>query len=152
MTAWRSAPGRERKLTFADWAIASVAVWLGALPLGAALVALSMAISAVLDLGAPDEGAHPLILPFVIGYILFFSPMFSWIGLLLALPLVWLLLRKGAGGWSSFALLGAVAGTAAGLMIPGFVTLLAAIHGTLAALAFRWILKIRQPEVFSLVN
>ncbi|MCC5988521.1 MAG: hypothetical protein JJT95_12630 [Pararhodobacter sp.] len=148
MAAWRSAPDSGRELSFADWAIASVAVWLGALPLGAALVALAMAISAFLDLGPPDGSTHPLILPFVIGYILFFSPMFSWIGLLLALPPVLLLLRKGAGGWASFALLGAVAGTLGGLMIPGFVTLIAAIHGTLAALAFRWILKIRRPTVF----
>ena len=148
MAAWRSAPGRERRPGLADWAIASVVVWLGPLPLGAALLALSMAASAWLGLGNPEGTAHPLILPFVVGYILFFSPVFSWIGLALALPVVGFLVGRGLGGWASFALLGTAAGTVGGLLIPGFVTLLAATHGALAALAFRWLLKLRRPEIF----
>ena len=149
MAAWGSAGGRDVRLRFWDWLLASLAVWLGALVLGAAMVALGMALSALMGLGAPeDDRAHPLMLLFVTGYIFLFSPVFSWLGILLALPAVWLLLRWGAGGWASFALLGAGAGTLAGLLIPGFLTLMASLFGLLAALAFRWVLARRRPEIF----
>ena len=150
MAAWASAGGEESRLRLSDWLLASLAVWLGAVVLGAAMVALGTALSALMGLGAPeDDGAHPLVALFVTGYILLFSPMFSWLGIILALPAVWLLLRGGAGGWASFALLGAGAGTLAGLLIPGFLTLMASLFGLLAALAFRWVLALRRPEVFS---
>ena len=150
MAAWGSTGGKGSRLRLSDWLLASLTVWLGAMVLGAAVTALATWLSALMGLGRPDEEtAHPLLLLFLTGYILLFSPLFSWLGLVLALPAVWLLLRKGAGGWASFALLGAGAGTLAGLLIPGFLTLMASLFGLLAALAFRWVLALRRPEVFS---
>ena len=150
MAAWVSTGGNGSRLRLSDWVLASLAVWLGALLLGVAVIAFATGVSALLGMGAPeDDAAHPLVALFVTGYILLFSPMFSWLGIILALPAVWLLLRGGAGGWASFALLGAGAGTLAGLLIPGFLTLMASLFGTLAALVFRWVLALRRPEVFS---
>lgn len=45
----------------------------------------------------------------VTGYILFFSPVLPWAGMLLALAPVWWLLRRGAG-WVGFAPLRLAAG------------------------------------------
>ncbi len=42
-----------------------------------------------------------------------FSPLFSWVGWLIALPPVWLALRFGGFGWLSAAAIGAAAGAVA---------------------------------------
>lgn len=52
-------------------------------------------LSALMGPGRPDaETAHPLLLLLVTGYPLFFTLMFSWIGIVLSLPAVWFLLRR----------------------------------------------------------
>lgn len=43
-----------------------------------------------------------------------FSPLFSWVGWLIALPAVWGALRLGGFGWLTAALIGAAAGFVAG--------------------------------------
>ena len=75
-------------------------------------------------------------------YLLIFSPVFSWIGWLLALPLVWFLLRDGWFGWVSAALVGILVGTIAGSLID---TNAAAPFGALAMLILRAVLGWKLP-------
>ena len=46
-----------------------------------------------------------------------FSPLFSWVGWLIALPAVWAALRHGWFGWGGAALIGAAAGAIAGSLV-----------------------------------
>lgn len=65
------------------------------------------------------------------------SPLFSWLGWLIALPMIWAALRHGWFGWASAALIGAAAGAAAGKLAD---TELALPFGILAILALRFVL------------
>jgi glucose-6-phosphate-specific signal transduction histidine kinase len=69
--------------------------------------------------------------------VLVLSPLFSWIGWLIALPPVWLALRFGWFGWLSAAAIGAAAGGVAG-EIAG--TALALPFGLVALVALRAVL------------
>lgn len=66
-----------------------------------------------------------------------FSPLFSWVGWLIALPLVALALRHGWFGWATAAALGALAGLAAGALVDSE---LAPPFGVAALLALRLVL------------
>lgn len=68
---------------------------------------------------------------------LIYSPLFSWIGWLIALPMVWAALRFGWFGWASAAAIGAAAGLIAGQMAQ---TELALPFGLAALLALRGVL------------
>lgn len=150
MAAWRSVPGGHRAARWRDWAVAAGAVWVGASVLGIAVLAVTAAISAALGLAAPGgEGAHPLIVPFVLGYVLFFSPMLSWVGIALALPGVAVLLARGWGGWASFLILGLVAGAVATIPFAGFGTWVGMGFGGPAALAFRRMFVWIRPSAFT---
>lgn len=75
-------------------------------------------------------------------YVLIFSPVFSWIGWVLALPVIWYLLRDGWFGWLSAALAGAVMGAIAG----GFIDSSAALpFGLVALVALRAVLGWKLP-------
>ena len=149
MGVWRSQPAGDRLLCWRDWAVASVVVWLGAAPLGLGVLALAYLFSAVFGLSGATDMRHPLAALYVIGYILLFAPVLSWAGVLLALAPVWWLLRRGAGGWASFATLGLAAGTVAGTLFQGFAPGIAAAYGVLAALVFRWIFFGLHPAIFT---
>ena len=66
-----------------------------------------------------------------------FSPLFSWIGWLIALPMIWLALGRGWFGWAAAALIGAAAGAIAGELA---ATELALPFGFAALLALRLLL------------
>lgn len=66
-----------------------------------------------------------------------FSPLFSWVGWLIALPLVALALRGGWFGWATAAALGALAGMAAGALVDSE---LAPPFGVAALLVLRLVL------------
>jgi len=149
MAAWHSQPRGDRLTSWKDWAIASVAVWLGAFPVGLALLALAYLLSTIFGLAGSADMAHPLAALYVVGYVLFFSPVLSWAGVLVALVPAWWLLRWGLGGWASFATLGLVAGAIAGSFFQGFAPGVAAAYGLLAALAFRRILFQLRPAIFT---
>lgn len=68
---------------------------------------------------------------------LVFSPLFSWIGWLIALPPVALALRQGWFGWASAALIGAAAGFVAGQIAQSAIAL---PFGVAALLALRAVL------------
>ena len=150
MAMWRSRAGGNRDASWKDWAIASVTVWLAPVFLGVAVLALAYAIStAVGATGSSSEALHPVLALFLAGYVLVFSPMFSWAGLLVAIVPAWALLRLGLGGWASFLALGLVAGALAGGLFQGFSAAMGAGFGGLAALAFRRILSALKPEIFT---
>lgn len=98
MAAWFSRPGGDRMIRWRDWAVAAVAVWLGAIPAGLMVLIVAYPLSAAFNLTGSETVAIPLAALYVVGYLLFFSPLLSWAGILLALPLAWLLLRRGIGG------------------------------------------------------
>ena len=52
-----------------------------------------------------------------------FSPLFSWVGWLIALPPVWAALRLGWFGWIGALAIGAVAGSVAGALVDTEVAL-----------------------------
>lgn len=147
MVAWRSPRGARPGWTV--WVLASLAVWLAPLPLGLLLLALAHGLAAILSLDGAPDAAHPLLVMHLFGFVMFFSPILSWIGVLLALVPAWLLVRRGWGGWASFAGLGLLAGTLAGAMVPNFAAAIASGFGLFSALAFRWILFRLAPEIFT---
>jgi len=147
MAAWRSRPAGDRLLSWRDWAVASVLVWLGPAPMALALLALTHLVSAGFGWSVSAQNTHPLSMLYILGYILLFAPVLSWTGLLVALGPVWWLLRKGAGGWASFAVLGLVTGAVVGGALQGAVS--AAVFGLPAALVFRWILFRLRPAIFT---
>lgn len=68
---------------------------------------------------------------------LFFSPLFSWIGWLIALPMVALALQRGWFGWGPAAGIGAAAGAMAGAVAD---TEIALPFGLIAVLILRAVL------------
>jgi len=162
MPAWRSRPDGQRGLVSRDWILASVTVWLGAPVLGAGLLLLTFPLTGALMTltGNPDSdgpAAAAFLLLLYMSYALIFSPVISWAGLGLAIPAAWMLLARGLGGWSSFLVLGLVAGGLAGLLLPQVVgffdtaegSLTGAAFGASAAPVFRGVLFLRRREIFT---
>ncbi|WP_323007960.1 hypothetical protein [Pseudorhodobacter sp.] len=86
------------------------ALWGAPCVLGWMLAAALMATKGIV----PNEAQLYL---YGLVYLLVFSPVFSWVGWLLASPLIWFLLRDGWFGWASAALVGLVVGAVAGSLI-----------------------------------
>lgn len=150
MAMLASARGGQRLLGWRDWLAALLVVWIAPALLGAGLVGLGMLFGGPEFREAADAGAsQALIVLFLLGYVLLFSPVLSWIGLLIALPLVWMLLRFGLAGWLNMASMGAIAGLLAAGAVQGFHPLLPMVFGTLAALGFRAMLRARKPQAFT---
>jgi hypothetical protein len=124
----RSAPQRPvpKSVLFGSMAV----LWGAPCVMGWMLAAVLMASKSVV----PAEVQLTL---FGMVYLLVFSPLFSWVGWLLALPLIWFLLRDGWFGWVCAALIGLVVGTVAG----GLVDSSAALpFGVVALLGLRALL------------
>jgi hypothetical protein len=82
-------------------------------------------------------GAEAALVPWAISYALLFSPAFSWVGWILALPPVTLALWRGWFGWISAGLIGAGAGALAGALVD---TELALPFGVVGLVALRAVL------------
>ena len=117
--------------------LAGAAVWALPVPVGAGLLMLALALGQLTGLDGTGAPVHPLVAIHLTGWVMLFSPVLSWLGLLPALPVAGWMLRSGRGGWASFALLGLLAGVVGSWMAPGFSSLVAALWGLLAALVFR---------------
>jgi hypothetical protein len=117
--------------------LAGAAVWALPVPLGVGLLMLALALGQVTGLDNSGAATHPLVAIHLTGWVMLFSPVLSWVGLIPALPVAGWMLRTGRGGWANFALLGLAAGVVGSWFVPGFSSLLAAAWGMLAALAFR---------------
>lgn len=113
---------------------AAALLWLAPVALGLAGMLLSMAVNRLSD---GQSGADALLWLGFLSYALLLSPAFSWIGWLLALPLVALALNRGWFGWGTAAAIGAVAGAIAGAAIDSEIAL---AFGIVALLALRALL------------
>lgn len=85
-------------------------LWLLPMALGLAGLVLTLSVNRL-------AGAEAALAPWAISYALLFSPAFSWVGWLLALPPVALALWRGWFGWVSAGLIGAGAGALAGALM-----------------------------------
>ena len=146
MAALRSARRGDRAMTLRDWLTSYGATWLLPIPVG-----LAMAILAILwrwpfeTLGwaIPADEASAYV--FGVGMVVIFVPAFSWLGLIISVPLVWLVLRLGCGGWLSFGLGGAASGRLAAAMLGGMAAPVPVGIGVLSGLAFWSILRWLRP-------
>lgn len=127
MTWIRSAP--QRPVSWRPLLLAVAGLWITPVALGLA----GLMVFTLFGQAAAETGLY---LWFVSNALLF-SPLFSWIGWLAALPGVALALRHGVFGWAGAALIGAVAGSVAGAVAE---TEIALPFGILALLALRAVL------------
>lgn len=125
----RSAPQRPvpKALLFGSMA----ALWGAPCVLGWMLAAFAMSTNGVMS-------AEAQLSLYGIVYLLIFSPIFSWVGWLLAAPLVWFLLRDGWFGWGNAGAVGLIVG----MVASGLVGTTAAVpFAIIATLALRGVLE-----------
>lgn len=149
MAALYSARRGDRGLTWRDWLAGYAATWILPVPLGLLMLVLPVLYMWPFDaLGWPIPAQEPVSYIFGLGWVVLFTPMLSWIGLLISAPLVWAVLRLGLGGWVNFLLGGALAGALAASFLDGmhalFPASVGAVSGVTCRLVFNWL----RPEVF----
>ena len=149
--AWlRSARHGNRALSWSDWLMAYLIIWALPIVVGIALSALAILWRwpfEALDRPIPLETIVSVIFGF--GVFLIMMPIFSWIGLILSWPIVWLVLRLGLGGWLSFFLGGLLIALLAAAALGGMAPEIPMVLGVLTALTLRWMLGRRNPEIFT---
>ncbi len=149
MPLLRSARNGDRILTWRDWMKAYAIIWLLPVPVGIVLSAFAILLRLPFELLQADIPAETAIsVVFGLGVFLILMPIFSWIGLILSFPLVWLALRLGIGGWVSFALGGVLTALISSVALGGLTPEIPITFGILSALTFRWLLLRRTPEIF----
>ncbi len=151
MALLRSVRKGTRAVTWRDWVFAYLTLWAAPLLVGMALSALAILWRWPFDAMGTDVPAEDTISAMLgLGLFLMMVPVFSWIGLVISFPVVWLVLKLGLGGWLSFALGGVAMALAASAMIGGMAPEIPMVTGVLSAMALRWLLKRRKPDVFDL--
>lgn len=146
MAALRSARRGDRAIGIRDWLTSYGATWLLPVPIGLAMMILAILWRwpfEALGWAIPADAASAYV--FGAGMVVIFVPAFSWLGLIVSVPAVWLVLRLGFGGWLSFALGGATAGMLAAVMLGGMAAPVPVSIGVLSALALRRVLLWLQP-------
>ncbi|NUB44071.1 hypothetical protein GEU84_006740 [Fertoebacter nigrum] len=133
----RSVPGGLALVGWPPLLAATGILWLAPAPLGAAGLALARLL--------PDGGGTFVLL--VVGTALALSPAFSWIGWLIALPVVAALLHRGWFGWLPAAATGATAGMIAAKVVGSDV---AAGFGLVMLILLRGVLGLVRPAAFAL--
>lgn len=124
-----SPPGVSARL--APLVSTAVLLWAAPVAIGGVLYALAVLIG-------PGEGTFGLL---AISVALFFSPLLSWIGWIVALPAVWVLLSRGLFGWLPAAATGLAAGAIAGAITDSEIAI---PFGLVAILALRAALPLRR--------
>ena len=105
MTLWRSGAAPDWR----DWAFAGMIGWFWSVPVGLVLWGVAVAVG--------QMSAEAALIPMAASLFLLFAPAFSWLGLVLALPVAVAAARRGLFGPASAALIGATAGgMAAGIL------------------------------------
>ena len=133
---WRSAPLAKPPLVVLG--ALGLVLWL-------APVALALLVIPPLQLVAETSFlAGAVLFLLVVASGLMLSPVFSWLGWLIALPCVWWLLRHGWFGWGSAAALGFASGAVAGAFVASEI---AAPFGLVALLALRALLGRLEPAM-----
>lgn len=137
MAALRSAPRGDRSLGLGSWVVGLLTTWIAPSMIGLVLIALATALSR----GGVAQDAGWLVGLLAAGWVLVFSPLLSWIGLVALAPLFWLLLRAGRAGWASSMAAGALAGLGAMVALTaigsGMAVLIVVPFGAVAALILR---------------
>jgi hypothetical protein len=107
-----------------DWTIAALVGWFWSVPLGLLAWLGAVALGPVASEAAlwMIGGALALV----------FAPAFSWVGLVIAMPLAILAARHGRLGVASALGIGALAGTLSGAILGGMSILFTAGFGTIA--------------------
>jgi len=149
MAAFYSAGRGERALTWRDWLAGYAATWIVPVPLGLMMLVLPLLYMWPFEaLGWPIPAHDPVSYVFGLGWVVLFTPMLSWIGILISVPIVWSVLRMGLGGWVNFLFGGALMGALAASMLDGmhalFPALVGAFSGVICRIVFCWL----RPEVF----
>lgn len=149
MAALASAALGNRSLPLRDWALAYFVTWIWPVPVGLTMLVLFFGLSwglRAIGLNVPFDSG--LVAVYILGWVLVFAPVLSWIGLALSVPFVWLCLRFGWGGWVSFVLGGTIAGWMASWAIGGMTVLVPVGLGLVSALIMRLLLGMLRPSVF----
>ncbi|MDO9526403.1 MAG: hypothetical protein Q7J57_12855 [Gemmobacter sp.] len=136
MSAWRSRSGGHRLVGWSDLAIAALTAWVAPMVPGLALMALAPIL--------PNEAA---LFASALGLALAFSPIASWVGLIIGVPLSVLCLAKGRFGWAVAPLVGLVSGAFAAQVV-GVGDGIAGPLGAVAAVVFRAVLAGMKPVAF----
>lgn len=125
MSVWRSGPAPAPR----DWLLASLVGWFWSVPFGLALWLVAVVLGNLL----PEMA----LLPMAGALFLLFAPAFSWVGLLIALPMAVGAARRGWFGPGSAVVIGAVAGGLAAWALGGTNALVTAVFGAVTLLIIR---------------
>ena len=125
MTLWRSGPAPAPR----DWLLAGLIGWFWSVPFGLALWLVAVVLGNLL----PELA----LVPMAGALFLLFAPAFSWIGLVIALPMAVGAARQGRFGPGSAALIGAVAGGLAAWVLGGTNAAVTAAFGAITLLIIR---------------
>lgn len=149
MAALHSAHRGDRALSWRDWCAGYGATWVLPAPLGLAMLVLPILYQWPFQmLGWPVPAQEPVSYVFGLGWVILFSPMLTWIGLLISVPVVWATLRLGLGGWLVFLIGGGAVGALSANILDGMHALFPALIGALSGYICRLVLKWLRPEVF----
>ncbi len=149
MSFWRSARDGRRATAPRDWIAVSLVTWIAPIPLGLIMLGVPVMLMWLLEslsLATPSAVS----LTFGLGWIVLFAPALSWLGLVLALPAIWLILRNGWGGWGSFAMGGLAIGWVAAGLLDGMHAVAPMAFGLFHGLIWRLAMGLLRPEVFAL--
>lgn len=128
MTLWQSGPAP----TLGGWIMAGIVGWLWSVPVGLGLWGLAALLGKV--------SAEAALVPMGAALFLIFAPAFSWVGLVIALPMALGAARRGLFGPASAALIGALAGALAAWVIGGTNAALTAPFGAITLLIVQGIM------------
>ena len=150
MAVFRSAGQGDRALRWRDWLVGYGATWVLPVPVGLIMTVVAILYRWPFDALGRDIPVEPVAsYAFGLGMVLMMLPMFSWLGLLLSVPIVWVVLRLGLGGWLSFAIGGGTTGALAAAALGDMAAPVPMGVGVLSALFFRQILRWLRPEAFA---
>ena len=128
MTLWRSGPAPA----LGAWLLAGLIGWVWSVPFGLLL----WLVAVVLGKLVPELA----LMPMAAALFLLFAPAFSWVGLLIALPMAVGAARRGLFGPGSAALIGTVAGGLAAWALGGTSEVVTAVFGVITLLIVRAVL------------
>lgn len=149
MAASRSARRGDRHLRWQHWLLAYGLAWLAVLLIGLVLILPLLSY----PLLGEEPGSIPPILDALSdltpygAVILHIIVMKAWV-FLPSLPVFWLAMRAGLGGWINFAFLGLGYGSLLVVMIDGMPLDISAGIGLVGALVLRVMLGYERPEAF----
>ncbi|SIT02605.1 hypothetical protein SAMN05421774_104182 [Gemmobacter megaterium] len=130
MMLWRSGPATR----LPGWAVAALIGWLWSVPVGLLLWLASTLV------GALDTGIALGLMGAALAGV--FAPAYSWVGLVIALPVAVLADRRGWFGPVSALVIGAGAGVVAAAFLGGTSAALTAVFGAITLLIVRRALRL----------